>query len=214
MSTTIKSLAIVLVAILGIAVAGAVYYIWSESHLCGQAGAWANTGFISENEFVEVNGTGLYVMELGTGPNLADYDYPCAPSLITIIEVHLYLLDPEGNVHFNAVLGEIDVSFSGNDENWVSKAENVSKDNGTLFPVHFVNSIDESLGEKYSDSPTCDLRCFRHTYISKGDKIMVYGSGSEADGPASEGWKIKLKHTRSGDQIYSQEPSGYFILPL
>ena len=166
MSTTIKSLAIVLVAILGITVAGAVYYIWSESHLCGQAGAWANTGFISENEFVEVNGTGLYVMELGTGPNLADYDYDCAPELITISEVHLYLLDPEGNTYFDAVLSEIDVSFSGNDENRVSKSENVSKDNGTLFPVHFVNSIDESLGEKYSDSPICDRGCFRHTYVS------------------------------------------------
>ena len=106
-------------------------------------------------------------------------------------------------------MSEIDVSFSGNDENKVSKSENLSKDNGTLFPVHFVNSIDESLGEKYSDSATCDRGCFRNTYLSKGDKIMVYGSGSEADGPASEGWKIKLKHTRSGDQMGSE-----FILTL
>ena len=209
MSTTIKSLAIALIVILGITIAGAVYYIWSESQLCGQAGIWPNTGFISENEFVEVNGTGLYVMELGTGPNLADYDYPCAPALININEVRLYLLDPEGNAHFDALLSEIDVSFSGNDENKVSKSENVSKDNGTLFPVHFVNSIDESLGEKYSDSATCDRGCFGNTYLSKGDKIMVYGSGSEADGPASEGWKIKLKHTRSGDQMGSE-----FNLPI
>ena len=68
--------------------------------------------------------------------------------------------------------------------------------------------IDESLGEKYSDSPICDRGCFRHTYVSKGDKIMVYGSGSEADGPASEGWKIKLKYTWTGDQIGSD-----FLLP-
>ena len=45
-------------------------------------------------------------------------------------------------------------------------------------------------------------------YVSKGDKIMVYGSGSEADGPASEGWKIKLKYTWTGDQIVSD-----FLLP-
>jgi len=209
MSTTIKSLVIALIVILGITIAGAVYYIWSESQLCGLAQTGPNnTGFISNNVFVEVNGTGLYVMELGTGPNLADYDYDCAPELITISEVHLYLLDPEGNTYFDAVLSEIDVSFSGNDENRVSKSENVSKDNGTLFPVHFVNSIDESLEEKYSDSPICDRGCFRHTYVSKGDKIMVYGSGSEADGPASEGWKIKLKYTWTGDQIGSD-----FLLP-
>ena len=34
----------------------------------------------------------------------------------------------EGNAYFDAVLSEIDVSFSGNDENWVSKSENMSKD--------------------------------------------------------------------------------------
>jgi len=202
------ALAIVFIAILGVIIAGVVYTILSESYLCGQAGVAPDTGFLSESEFVEVNGTGLYVMELSTGPNLPDDD-PCAPELLTINEVRLYLLDPEGNAYFDAVLSEIDVSFSGNNENWVSKSENVSKDNGTLFPVHFVNSIDESLGEKYSDSPTCDRSCFRHTYLSKGDKIMVYGSGSEADGPASEGWKIKLKETWSGDQIGSE-----FILPL
>ena len=54
MSTTIKSLAIALIVILGITIAGAVYYIWSESQLCGQAGVWPNTGFISENEFVSI----------------------------------------------------------------------------------------------------------------------------------------------------------------
>ena len=89
-----NKLVVLVIAILAIPIVGAVYYIWSESQLCGLArvGAQPNTtGFISNNVFVEVNGTGLYVMELGTGPNLADYDYDCAPELITINEVHLYL---------------------------------------------------------------------------------------------------------------------------
>ena len=76
-----------------------------------------------------------------------------------------------------------------------------------LCSQYIVNSVDESLGEKYSDSQICDRGCFRHTYVSKGDKIMVYGSGSEADGPTSEGWKIKLKYTWTGDG------QGRFLLP-
>ena len=208
MSKTIKSFVIAFIAILGVTIAGVVYTIWSGSYLCGQAGVAADTGFLSESEFVEENGTGLYVMELGTGPNLADYDDPCDPSLVTINQIGVDLLDPDGNKYFHAVLTEIDVSFSGNDDYWKSTSENVSKDNGTLFPVHFVNSIDESLGEKYSDLPACDRYCFSNTYLSKGDKIIVYGSGSEADGPASGGWTIRLRET---SLPYLMAPD--FVLP-
>ena len=70
---------------------------------------------------------------------------------------------------------------------------------------NFQNMSFEIKGDLYSD-----VEC--HGKINGmdllGDKIMVYGSGSEADGPASEGWKIKLKYTWTGDQIGSD-----FLLP-
>ena len=222
MSTTIKSLAIALIVILGITIAGAVYYIWSESQLCGQAGVVPDSilalnsyhGHVFEKE----NGTGFYILELGVGPNPEDYDYPCATSpMIPLNQINFSLRDADGNMNFSSTLAEIDESYLGNDAYWTSKSENVSKDNGTLFPVHFINSIDESWGEKNYGAFTEPVRCEENVcstcaevlnpcrgshddlYLSKGDKIVIYGSGSEADGPASEGWSIMFTLSRFGD---------------
>ena len=90
-------------------------------------------------------------------------------------------------------------------DNMVNQSSNVSKDNGTLFPVHFVNSIDNSLGENYSDGPACISK----SYLSKGDKIVVYGSGSEADGPASGGWTLRLTFF----PFYNDQLGPDFVLP-
>jgi len=41
----------------------------------------------------------------------------------------------------------------------------------------------------------CDNRCLK---LSVEDKIMVYGSGSEASGPANEGWVLRIIHEITG----------------
>ena len=206
-----KSVALVIafIAILGLIIA-AVYYAWMSSPICGGAYSPPSSSYLYESEFVEVNGTGLYTMELAAGPNPADYDDHCDPELITTTEIIVHLVDLEGNTHFQHSLYQLDVSFSGDEcdsdfkDNMVNQSSNVSKDNGTLFPVHFVNSIDNSLGENYSDGPACISK----SYLSKGDKIVVYGSGSEADGPASGGWKLRLTFVYDGYQLGPD-----FVLP-
>ena len=208
-----KSVALVIafIAILGLIIA-AVYYAWMSSPICGGAYSPPSSSYIYESAFVEVNGTGLYTMELAAGPNPADYDDHCDPELITTTEIIVHLVDLEGNTHFQHSLYQLDVSFSGDEcdsdfkDNMVNQSSNVSKDNGTLFPVHFVNSIDASLGEGIPHALEPD--CLVKTYLSKGDKIVVYGSGSEADGPASGGWKLRLTFVYDGYQLGPD-----FVLP-
>ena len=187
--------------------------IGGDDPLCSAAYVSPSASFLNESEFEKGNGTGLYTMELAAGPNLADHDDPCDPEFIPTTQIRVYLLDLEGNTYFNAYLYQLDVSFSGDDcdsgfkDDMVNQSSNVSKDNGTLFPVHFVNSIDDSLGENYSDGPACISK----TYLSKGDKIVVYGSGSEADGPARGGWTLRLIYepgSSGGDPIGPD-----FVLP-
>ena len=37
--------------------------------------------------------------------------------------------------------------------------------------------------------------------LSVGDKIKIYGSGSEADGPAKEGWLLRIKYDPTGESV-------------
>ena len=209
-----KSVALVIafIAILGVIIA-AVYYALMGSPICGGAYVSPSASFLNESEFVEVNGTGLYTMELAAGPNPADHDDHCDPELIKINQIRVSLLDLDWNVYYDAELYHIDVDrgrFSGDDcyykDSLTNHSSNVSKDNGTLFPVHFVNSIDASLGEGIPHALEPD--CLVKTYLSKGDKIVVYGSGSEADGPASGGWTLRLIYNPGGHQIGPD-----FVLP-
>ena len=207
-----KSVALVISLIFVISlIVVAVGYIVSNSELCGGAYFSPDSSFLHESEFEKGNGTGLYTMELAVGPNLANHDDDCDPELIKITQIRVSLLDLDWNVSYDAELYHIDVNrgrFSGDDCHYkdvlTNHSSNVSKDNGTLFPVRFVNSIDASLGENYSDGPACISK----TYLSKGDKIVVYGSGSEADGPASGGWTLRLIYNPGGHQIGPD-----FVLP-
>ena len=69
----------------------------------------------------------------------------------------------------------------------------IANDNGTEFPIHFENQMDNDF-EKYSESRD-------ELYLSVGDKIKVYGSGSEANGPAESDWTVRIKFTPTGDSI-------------
>jgi len=213
-----KSVVLVISLIFVISViAGSVFYIFYNYAYGGCAimnPPSPNIDFLLESEFEKGNGTGLYTMELATGPNLANHDDDCDPELIKIDKIRVSLLELDRTTYYYAELYHIDVNqgrFSSDDCDYkdalANHSSNILKDNGTLFPVHFVNSIDDSLGEgiPHAFEPDCLVK----TYLSKGDKFVVYGSGSEADGPASGGWTIKFTISyASGSQLGPE-----FVLP-
>ena len=110
-----------------------------------------------------------------------------------------YLKDGSGSTytgHSNEGFGEIamqikdgkaigiDTNYGGNDDRLTSRADNVSADDGSVYPVHF------------SDND-------RDGKLSAGDQFFVYGQGNSANGPAEEGWKLDIKFDATGDTVGS-----------
>ena len=88
-----------------------------------------------------------------------------------------------GEIAMQIIGGEehgIDMAYGGDDEQLISRATNVSDDDGTNFPVHF-NDND------------------RDGKLSAGDQFLVYGSGNAAEGPASDNWRLEIKDDSTGD---------------
>ena len=78
----------------------------------------------------------------------------------------------------------IDIGYSGDDEVLENRANNVSDDDGSKFPVHF------------SDND-------RDGKLSAGDQFTIYGQGNSANGPAEDGWKLDIQFDATGDIIGS-----------
>ena len=76
----------------------------------------------------------------------------------------------------------IDMTYSGNDSALESRANNVSYDDGSEYPV------------KFSDND-------RDGTLSAGDQFMVYGT--DHNGPAEEFWKLDIQYDMTGDIIGS-----------
>ena len=67
----------------------------------------------------------------------------------------------------------IDMTYNGGDPALENRADNISSDDGSMFPVHF------------SDND-------RDGMLSAGDQFLVYGSSSSFAGPAEDGWKLDI----------------------
>ena len=52
--------------------------------------------------------------------------------------------------------------------------------------------------ESYSDSNNKTKGNDKSMKMSVGDTIMVYGSGDEADGPAKQGWSLRIMYVPPG----------------
>jgi len=74
----------------------------------------------------------------------------------------------------------IEEIYEGNDGGLNDRANEISNDNGTKWPVHF------------SDND-------RDGKLSSGDKFLVYGD----PGPAEDGWKLDIQYDATGDIIGS-----------
>ena len=67
------------------------------------------------------------------------------------------------------------------DDRLKDRATNISNDNGTVWPVHFIDNDRDGM-------------------LSAGDQFQVYGS---ANGPASDNWRLDIQFDASGDIIGS-----------
>ena len=76
----------------------------------------------------------------------------------------------------------IDMTYSGDDAALLSRANNISNDDGTQFPVHF------------SDND-------RDGTLSSGDQFLVYGN--RGNGPAQDGWKLDIVYNPSNNLVGS-----------
>jgi len=92
-----------------------------------------------------------------------------------------------GEIAMQIISGEehgIDTAYNGSDEQLSNRATNVSNDDGTEYPVHFNDNDSDGM-------------------LSVGDQFMVYGTGSGANGPASDHWRLVIQFDDSGDIIGS-----------
>ena len=158
-------------------VLAAVLYVWAASFLEQGESAPIATFFVEESS------SGVYhvnVIKVSKQEDLAGFSF--------------FLKDGSGSTFVNGngfgevamqfKAGEemgIDMTYSGDDEQLLSRAGNVSDDNGSEFPVHF------------SDND-------RDGKLSSGDQFLVHGPDP---GPALDGWKLDIQFDATGDIIGS-----------
>ncbi len=97
-----------------------------------------------------------------------------------------------GEIAMQNVSGElhgIETTYEGDDGKLENRANNVSADDGSNYPVHF-----------FDDD--------RNGKLSPGDKFLVFGQGNSANGPTESGWILDIKHDASGDSIGSAKLLG------
>ena len=118
--------------------------------------------------------------------------------------IDLSLMNDEDLTYYEATGVNIIDNYSGNNTfHWTQEelsfernlSAQISNDNGTEFPIHIQN---EMTGDSEDYNVTGDgnnIQYPRYSLtISVGDKIKIYGSGSDADGPAREGWSLRISH--------------------
>ena len=137
--------------------------------------------------FVQEDSSGRYhidVIQVSEQRPLEDYSF--------------YLKDPTGSTYVGGsngfgkiamqVIGGqehgIDRSYDGDDTQLQNRATNVSNDDGSVYPVHFIDNDSDGM-------------------LSTGDQFRVYGSGTGANGPAADNWRLDIQDNTTGDIVGS-----------
>jgi hypothetical protein len=173
----IIAVVLVVIVVIGIIIS-AVMYVWAASFL--EQGESAPIATFR----VEESSSGIYyvaVIKVSKQEDLAGFSY--------------FLKEPDGytyvggngfgEVAMQSISGElhgIDTSYTGSDTQLQHRADNVTNDDGSNYPVHF------------SDKD-------RDGKLSAGDEFEVYGQGNAANGPAGDNWKLDIQFDASGDII-------------
>ena len=156
------------------------------------------------SEFKEENNSGIYTTEI--------LEYEKTDCSNAWKNVYIYLLDAEGVAHGNEDYwgnkqfygGEIIANYEGDNPSNINITSNMANDtNGTKYPVRIINNMSEdpSLNESYNPNWREGGSYDYGLKLSIGDKIIVYGSGSEADGIAKEGWSLRIKYKVTGETL-------------
>ena len=162
-------------------VLAAVLYVWAASFLEQGESAPIATFFVQEGS------DGVYhvdVIKVSKQENLAAFSF--------------YLKDETGSTYvgqghgfgevaMQIIGGEehgIDTAYGGDDQQLLNRRDNISADDGTDYPVSF-NDND------------------RDGMLSAGDQFKVYGTGNNANGPASDNWRLEIQFAATGDIVGS-----------
>ena len=161
-----------------------------------------DTPTIVFSEFKEEDNSGIYTTEVLE----IDSEGSCGSSRWG--DFYLYLIDDEDLTYYDAIGMDIIDNYSGNNTFYWTQEElsfernlsaQISNDNGTVFPIHIQN---EMTGDREDYNHSAIRGGPKHWLtLSVGDKIKIYGSGSETDGPAREGWSLRIKFNITGDTV-------------
>ena len=149
------------------------------------------------SEFKEENNSGIYTTEI--------LEYETAepekcPNNIPWGHFPLYLLDNQGNIYHETWYPF--ANYEGGNQFHINLTSDIVNDTeGAEYPVRIMNKM-SGPSESYSDSMNKSRGYDRGMKMSVGDTIMVYGSGNEADGPAKQGWSLRI--------MYEAYPYPYF----
>ena len=198
MNNIIKAIsALVIIALIVLIVPGILYT--GTTPLAGCSGAPS----VVLSEFKEENNSGIYTTEI--------LEYEKTDCSNAWKNMYIYLLDAEGVAHGDEDLdngsygwfngGKFIANYGGENPNNINMTSNIANDtNGTKYPLRIINNMS---GEPY-ESYISEWREGSYDYglkLSVGDKIIVYGSGSEADGIAREGWSLTIKYDITGETL-------------
>jgi len=159
------------------------------------------------SEFNEENNSGIYTTELLELTSEGNCGSRWQNIFIQLrdVEGQITNFSDNGRNLIVSYEGNANVSYEGNttliSDHAIDIASRISNDtNGEIYPIRIIDNMtindEDFITERYYDYDSDSM--INTTYLSPklsvGDKIMVYGSGSEANGPAREGWSLIIKH--------------------
>ncbi|MEC7135440.1 MAG: hypothetical protein VXW55_02110 [Candidatus Thermoplasmatota archaeon] len=143
------------------------------------------------SEFKEENDTGIYTTEILEYESSENCRFTSSWGYF-----FLYLLDNQGNIYHKTVYPI--ANYEGGNQNHINLTSAIANDTkGAEYPVRIMNEMNGPY-ESYSDSNNKTKGNDKSMKMSVGDTIMVYGSGDEADGPAKQGWSLRIMYVPPG----------------
>ena len=89
-----------------------------------------------------------------------------------------------GEIAMQVMGGEfhgIDMNYNGPSQGGlISRAQNITEDDGTVFPVHFFDGDQDGM-------------------LSAGDYFTIFGTGNSANGPAQADWQLWIQYDATGE---------------
>ena len=146
---------------------------------------------VAFSEFKEENDTGIYTTEILEYESSENCRFTSS-----WVYFFLYLLDNQGNIYHKTVYPI--ANYEGGNQNHINLTSAIANDTkGAEYPVRIMNEMNGPY-ESYSDSNNKTRGNDKSMKMSVGDTIMVYGSGDEADGPAKQGWSLRIMYVPPG----------------